>query len=60
MFFFLLLIIDFVGFSQERENFTVSEDNTYPFIRMTISPRTHSLKQLKEMTSQIALKSLKM
>ncbi len=60
MFFFLLLIIDFVGFSQERENFTVSEDNTYPFIKTTISPQIHSLILLKEMISQTALRSLKM
>gem|GEM_PF-6730723 len=32
----------------------------YLFIRTTISPQTHSLKQLKETISRIALKSLKM
>ncbi|EDX69647.1 hypothetical protein BC059799_3147 [Bacillus cereus NVH0597-99] len=32
----------------------------YHFIKTTISPQTHSLKQLKEMIIRIALKSLKM
>ena len=58
--FFCLLIIDFIGFSHKGKTFTVSGDNTYPFIRTTISPQTHSLKQLKETIIQIALKSLKM
>ena len=57
--FFLLIIIDSVGFSHKEKLVLLAEDNTYPFIRTTISPQTHSLKQLKEMTSQIALRSLK-
>ncbi len=60
MFFFLLLIIDSVGFSHKGKACTVSGGIIrIPFIRTTISPQTHSLKQLKEMTSQIALRSLK-